>query len=234
MSFSAESPPPGWYPDPAGSGGERYWDGGNWSQVTRPAGGLGAPQAPQQAQPSPYGATPASQGYYGAGVMRQPMLAGFWWRVLAAILDNIILTIPLGLVQRLVAGDAIDALSLWLADWTLAVTQGLTPPPLPEGAIPPLYLYLFVSVVLLIIYRTVLVATRGGTLGQLITGLRVVPDGSGLETTPSWGTSGIRAATAVVFGQVPLLNLIDPLSMLFTAKKQTLHDKIAHTVVIKK
>ncbi|MEO7588011.1 MAG: RDD family protein [Arachnia sp.] len=244
MSFSAESPPPGWYPDPAGSGGERYWDGGNWSQVTRPAGGMAAGQAPQQAQPAQYGATSygqAPQGQasyaqasYGPGVVRQPVLAGFWWRVLAAILDNIILAIPLGFVQRLVAGDAIDTLTLWFTDWAVAVSQNLAPPPLPEGVTSPLYLYLFVSMVLLVVYRTVLVALQGGTLGQLITGLRVVPDGGQLGTRPSWGTSGVRGVTAVVFGQIPLLNLIDPLSMLFSTKKQTLHDRIAHTVVIKK
>lgn len=36
MSENNPSPPPGWYPDPEGSGQQRYWDGGAWavSQAT--------------------------------------------------------------------------------------------------------------------------------------------------------------------------------------------------------
>lgn len=36
--MTQEQPPPptaGWYPDPSGSGGERYWDGGRWTAQTR-------------------------------------------------------------------------------------------------------------------------------------------------------------------------------------------------------
>ena len=49
---------PGWYPD--GAGGERWWDGQQWTDQSRPAQGPGAPQAPQ----GQYGQPPAP-GQYG-------------------------------------------------------------------------------------------------------------------------------------------------------------------------
>ncbi|OBB15085.1 hypothetical protein A5761_15215 [Mycolicibacterium setense] len=31
------TPPAGWYPDPSGAPGQRYWDGGRWLTVAGPA-----------------------------------------------------------------------------------------------------------------------------------------------------------------------------------------------------
>ncbi|WP_350347920.1 DUF2510 domain-containing protein [Agromyces sp. G08B096] len=55
----------GWYPDPAGSGGQRWWDGTGWTShvappVVAPASAAAAPAAPV-APPAP--AAPAAQPY---------------------------------------------------------------------------------------------------------------------------------------------------------------------------
>jgi hypothetical protein len=46
--------PAGWYPDPAGSGGLRWWNGAAWGEQVQPA-----PQPVVQAAPQAWGATPA-------------------------------------------------------------------------------------------------------------------------------------------------------------------------------
>ncbi|VTR78058.1 DUF2510 domain-containing protein [Cellulomonas hominis] len=37
----------GWYPDPMGAGGQRWWDGRVWTEYTRPAGGYAPPVQPR-------------------------------------------------------------------------------------------------------------------------------------------------------------------------------------------
>ncbi|MBB3677646.1 DUF2510 domain-containing protein [Modestobacter versicolor] len=45
--------PAGWYPDPAGSGGQRWWDGASWGDQVQPA------QQPVAAPGQPWDAAPA-------------------------------------------------------------------------------------------------------------------------------------------------------------------------------
>lgn len=63
-------PPPGWYPDPSGTPGSRWWDGQGWSEHVQPAAPPTPPSAPSPAnQPSP----PAPQGA-GPSLYDQPVL----------------------------------------------------------------------------------------------------------------------------------------------------------------
>ena len=176
MSSSAESPQAGWYPDPAGSGGQRYWDGSNWSQVTRPANtrpGDYIPQEDTATAYAPHGGAPTYQdtnpgnAAWGQGMTRQPVLAGFWWRVLAAILDSLILAIPMGILVYLILPGPIEQLSQYFTDsFNAGLTDGVLPDE-PTGAVTALTIF---SATVMFVYRTVMLALRGGTLGKLILG----------------------------------------------------------------
>ncbi|MDY6997638.1 MAG: DUF2510 domain-containing protein [Actinomycetota bacterium] len=50
--------PAGWYPDPAGSGGRRYWDGLAWTDHRAPQ----APHAAAPHQPAPRAAAASEDG----------------------------------------------------------------------------------------------------------------------------------------------------------------------------
>jgi uncharacterized protein YxjI len=60
-------PPPGWYPDPAGGGGTRWWDGQGWTDHVQ--------QAAPPPLPPPAGPPPAAPGFgSGPSLYEQPVL----------------------------------------------------------------------------------------------------------------------------------------------------------------
>lgn len=84
--MSEGTPQADWYPDPGGSGSERYWDGERWTDQTRTAGSGPGP-APTSAfgDPSPLGAqsafgtpppAPASSWQQPPPVSYQPVSRG--------------------------------------------------------------------------------------------------------------------------------------------------------------
>ncbi len=71
--------PPGWYLDPSDSERLRYWDGGNWSGLSRPA----------------FPSTATSEFLEPSASTQAPRQ---WWQTWFAIVPGLLFCLPLGLV----------------------------------------------------------------------------------------------------------------------------------------
>lgn len=142
----------------------------------------------------------------------QGVLAGWWRRVAATVVDNLILFIP-SLVVYVVVGDVTDALVGALA---VIAVQGT--------------------------YMVILLASPSGqTIGNRVAGSRVRDALTGHTLTKRQAYQRwIPLALYSVFeltGSTPIIMLVgivaaaDYLSPLFSSRKQTLHDKLASTIV---
>ena len=130
---------------------------------------------------------------------------GFWIRVVAYIIDAILLTIVCGVVDRLLGID------IFASDWEhydpLANLVSL--------AIGWLYFALLES------------SERGATVGKMAMGLRVVTsDGQRLSFMNATGRYFAKILSAIIL-------CIGFIMVAFTDKKRGLHDMIAGTLVIK-
>lgn len=231
MTYSPLQPPPGWYPDPAGSDGERYWDGVAWSQATRDR----EPVAPQPRYVPPHpgyhgNVLPGGDPRYGAG---RPY-AGFGQRLLGYILDAILLGVVTQiLVTALGLGAAMDAaLARWERDLLVYAQSPLGSLPLPGQDLWSALVYsAIVSATLTAIYRTVLYGTMSATLGQRVLGLRVVKADAPLDSTLDWTTAAVRGIVSALLYET--IGFINGIFAAFTREKQTLGDLIARTHVLK-
>jgi uncharacterized RDD family membrane protein YckC len=246
--------PGGWYPDPVNKAQERYWDGWQWSRNTRPRESparklsltRGADSTAERTtdagratdaagHPLPYGRTARPVPRTSDGVP----LAGWWWRVLAVLIDNMIVStltaIILGPIYlKLVRGvsDIVDAI---LAG---ARTGQTTPPPIPTEILSPReqLIVIVVSLSLQMVYLVGFWRWRAATPGKMVCGLRIVPvdHGRSRDRLP-WRAIIIRAAVWVLpAAQSWLLALkfIDALFPLWHPQRLAIHDLLARTQVV--
>lgn len=215
MDYASTQPPAGWYPDPAGSGAERYWDGSSWSHVTRASTRSDEP---------------------GPGLRTQFTPAGWWARAAALVVDMVLLVIPGYLILQWLAPGAIDAIAEWFRQVYLVTASGRTQlPPEPTSAMEALNRAGLAMAGVTVLYRTAFVAWRGATVGKMLLRLRVVPALQPTASRPDAIKSVMRAVGQEVLsiGLLLPVALVSYLMPLFTARKQTLHDMVAGTVVVK-
>jgi uncharacterized RDD family membrane protein YckC len=220
-------PPAGWYLDPDGSGGLRYFDGTGWTpyQAAFPTWhpGAGVPSGY-----GPWGVPPWKGSLLGRPRTGPGSLANPARRLGARLLDGIVL-VPFA--------GALIALAVAL----VAPHAGPMFPALPTraGAVMPtpgfVWVYLavlgavLVSGVLIALYEAVATARYGRTLGKAWLHIRPV----GIEGgAPGWGRSFGRVALFALSWLFNPIGLLDPLWCLWDPNAQCLHDKVAGTIVV--
>lgn len=146
----------------------------------------------------------------------RPRYAGFWIRFVAALIDGIIVGIP------------ITVIALILGVFTIFTSSDVNTATY-EDTIAILYIFLYIgSLMISILYYAGMHASKWqGTLGKMIVGIKVT-DINGQRI--SFGRSLGRFLATILSGVLYIGYIIAA----FTEKKQSLHDLIAGTVVVYK
>ena len=222
------------------------------------------PYAPQQAfgqqqyqpygQPQQYGQPPQQYAQYGQQY-GQPApagskaaftadgvpLAGWWWRVLAILIDGLIVGVVAALISSPIYLSVFAKMGNYFNEVIAAAQQGLPAPPQPPVAtfITPTENLIVIAVAVAVeaAYIIAFLRWRSATPGKLICGLRVVPVDQGRAGGRlPWNSIVPRALVWVIGGTTAvlwLLRLIDGLFPLWQPKRQALHDLAARTQVVK-
>jgi len=269
-------PTSGWYPDPADSARQRFWAGDAWTAETRPVDAPVVEDADPYAQYAASAASSTAAGYYsypGGGPTAYTVsfgqgpttvdgvpLAGWWSRVLASILDSLLIAV-LNLLLIPLIPNLIGGFRHLLDDMMGAIIEG-------TGNVPDIYdpiygltrafsIYYLASMALVSVYVIVMLKTVGATLGQLACGLRVVPVNHGLHRGGlpistilirlvvysllsslvsllglSLGVTSLPSFSTLS-SLVSVFTLLNVLWAVWDPKRQCIHDKLARTQVIR-
>lgn len=160
-------------------------------------------------------------------------LAEWWRRLLAFVIDSLVLTLVTGaLWGRLLASFA--------SRMSNAVNAPAAGTPGAHGAVGrvfgnttgPYLIVLVATIVVAIIYYWVLTGYWGTTIGKRALGTWVVSAGD--RTRISLPVSFLRALIFVLGGEVvPFFFLVDNLWLVRDKRRQALHDKAARTLVVR-
>ncbi len=132
--------------------------------------------------------------------------AGFWVRFVAAMVDALVLFIPLGIINFIVA-----------------LSAGHT------NTVSAVILLKVIAVLIIWIYYSLMTFYKGATLGKMLVGI-TVKSADGLPL--SFGRVILRETLGKIVSSV--IFMIGYIIAAFTNKKQALHDMIAGTVVVYK
>ena len=248
---------PGVIPGAAGNPGAWARTGQQGQQ-----GQPGQPRQPgQQGQQGQYGQgpgqwqgggmPPVGQNPYGPGWGTQrrdvlpdgAVLAQWWRRLIGRIIDWVIVGVVTLVIAIPFVTQAMSTMSDFFNKTIQAAESGAAAPSQTAfasdfaEAILPITL---IGIVVSLVYETVFLATRNATPGKMIVGtvVRRVEQPGRLSVVTALKRQVIQVGTSLL-GLVPvvavlgsILSLVDPAWLLWDAKRQALHDKVADTVVV--
>jgi uncharacterized RDD family membrane protein YckC len=191
-----------------------------------PGGGSDSPP-PMPPPPPPSYPTPPAGGYpppqagYGAapGVPGTSPYASWGLRLGGYLIDGVILAVVQAILNRLFRHTN-----------TLTVHMTMT----RNGTVTHnsiSFVALIIGSVIGILYGTILIGSMGKTVGMMAVGVRCVRDET--HEAVSYGTAFVRAVIERVFFVLFPVWVVDMLFPIWDAKRQTLHDKVVHTVVLR-
>ncbi|MEV8636119.1 RDD family protein [Streptosporangium sp. NPDC051023] len=203
-------------------------------------------QQPDYGQQPGYGQQPSygqqapayNQGYGPQGVTppgAPAPLAEWWQRLVARIIDGIILAIPTVIISFVLAAVLVTAGGFDATTGTITA---------PSGAFLAGFLTTLVAGLIYIAYEFLMLKQNGQTVGKMVMGIKVVRIGGTLQGGLSSDLAVKRAG--VLYGPyalsgIPILGIVFNIFSLVNVLwqfwdkplQQTLHDKVATTVVVK-
>ncbi len=268
------SQPSGWYDDPQNPANLRYWDGVLWSDhvvpkqaapsqpAPQPLGPVDSSSAaapwstpPQTMAPGTYSAPPTNYGYGAAPELSTwaPMgrvttdgrsIAEPWQRLVAAILDNLILGIVTAAITFPLWRDFVAAYVRWIQD---LVNNPTAPEPdmaevttMVQDTLGPNILWItLITLGISLVYQTFFLVRSGATPGKMALRIRVrrtarpgpLTVAEALRRQALDVGLQVLGAVPVISLLTPMVSILDKLWLLWDPRRQTLHDKIADTVV---
>ena len=157
----------------------------------------------------------------------------------ARILDGLILAIPSYLLIELLAPGLYERFEAWMYELVRAAQAGKSyPTEVPMELLNSLTTAGIAVMVLGVLYRVLLIAGFGATLGKMAMRIRVTRTDDPSARSPRFVRALARTLADELIGYFGAALLFLPIFInylmpLFTEKKQTLHDMMAGTIVVK-
>lgn len=193
---------------------------------------------------SPYRPPPGQMPYAPLPVPQTPdgqRLSGWWRRVGALVIDNILVMVVAIVVTLPWFSDWWASYQHWVDDLMTAAQQQTQRPAIPTSELAFPWQTMVVDLVLYAAYEITLVARRGQTVGKMATGIRIRQ--AGQDQLLSLRDSAVRFVVKqvrIIAAPIPFLGslaviftVVDYLAPLFDRMKQALHDRAAHSYVVR-